>query len=279
MSTSSSAACIARDPSSTAVRSNFERLQIVATAVPCVGFLIISTLHVTMSPRSVGPGLLIVHMILFYCASLLIGGLLSDSGFNSRNPFLITVAISSVLTTILPLLTGNLNSLGVSPLDYNIENIMEFMPLLTLDVIAWLAAAKCIKKCTVPPSRQRLWWTLLTACTSTNIPLMMLTGFRRQPNVWNILGVGALLLLLPLSVGCIIYCNNQPILARNNDREIHKVMFKQLCQVFFSVRFWFIVVLNTLLIVTKWTITMTNPLLGTRNEGQGLLHSSIINSY
>ena len=247
MSTSSS---VAMDPSSTV-----KRLQIVATAVPCVGFLIMSTLHVTMSPRSV------VYTILFYCASLLIGGLLSDSGFNSRNPFLVTFAISSVLTTILPILTG-----------INLD-MMVFMPLLTLDVIAWLAAAKYIKKCIVPPSQQRLWWTFLTACTSTNIPLIM--AFRwPPPNFWNILGLGTLLQLIPLSVGYIIYCNNKPILARNNDQEIHKVMFKQLRQVFFSVRFWFIVVLNTLLIVTKWATLIVMVRSTSKGKG-GLLHSSI----
>ena len=231
MSTSSS---VARDPSSTA-----ERLQIVATAVPCVGFLIISTLHVTMSPRSV------VYTILFYCASLLIGGLLSDSGFNSRNPFLVTFAIGSVLATILPILTG-----------INLD-MMVFMPLLTLDVIVWLAAAKCIKKCIVPPSQQRLWWTLLTACTSANLLLMVLFGM--QP----ILGVGIRLLVL-LYVCCIIY----HALARNNDQKVHKVTFKQLRQVFFSVRLWFIVVLNTLLIVNKWVIPLSmTELLPSTNKG------------
>ena len=244
MSTSS---CVARDPSSTV-----ERQQIVATAVPCVGFLIISTLHVTMSPRSV------VHTILFYCASLLIGGLLSDSGFNSRNPFLVTFAISSVLTTILPILTG-----------VNLD-MMVFVPLLTLDIIAWLAAAKYIKKCIVPPSQQRLWWTLLTACTSTNLLLMMLFGM--QP----VLGVGIQLLVL-LAVGCILY-HDQPPSARNNDQEIHKDTFKQLRQVFFSVRLWFIVVLNTLLIVTKWAIPlimMADLLPIIDKEKDGLLYSSI----
>jgi hypothetical protein len=97
-----SSSSAAGDPSSTAVRPKFERLQVVATAGPFFCFLILNTLHVTMIPR---PVIQYSHMILLYCASLLFGGLLSDSDFNSWNLFLATVVISSVLTAILYILS------------------------------------------------------------------------------------------------------------------------------------------------------------------------------
>ena len=172
------------------------------------------------------------HLILLYCASLLIGGFLSDN-FNSWILFLVTVEISSVLTA---LLNGNR---GVIVLLF-----------FSVDVVAWLAAAKYIKKYTILPSQQRLWWTLLTACSSTNMYLMMIGSLWQT--FWYVITV-ILLMLLP--IGYMYLYNKQ--LDRSNDREFHKVTLKQLRQVFFSIKsykFWLIVVLNTIFMVTKWVM-------------------------
>jgi hypothetical protein len=65
------------------------------------------------------------------------------------------------------------------------------------------------------------------------------------------------------------------------NNKSHKVTLKLLCQVFFSVKssqFWFIVVLNTLLVVIKWVDTLimvTLPSTGAE-ETEGLFCSSII---
>ena len=231
-------AASAGGPSSTAVRPNFECLQIVATAGPCIGFLIINTLHVTMIFVPRGRAAHVVpshegHLILFYCASLLIGGFLLDY-FNSWILFLITVEISSLLTTLLS------DNLGVIVLLF-----------FSFDVVAWLAAAKNIKKYTVPPSQQRLWWTLLTACSSTNMYLMMIGSLWQT--FWYVITV-ILLMLLPIGY---IYLYNKQLVDRSNYREFHKVTLKQLRQVFFSIKsykFWLIIVLNTIFMVTKWVM-------------------------
>jgi hypothetical protein len=123
-------------------------------------------------------------------------------------------------------------------------------------VVSWLAAAKYIKKCTIPPSQQRLWWTLLAACTSINIYLMILDGLWK--NFWYAL---APLLLIPLAAIGYMYLYSQQLVG-NNDQEVHKVTLKELCQVFFSIKsykFWFVVVLNILLVVTKWVIILMLP--------------------
>ena len=246
-------------PSSTAVRSNFERLQwIVATAVPIVGwFLIINTLHATKIFVPGGAAVTHVvpshegHLILFYCASLLIGGFLSDY-FNSWILFLVTAILNGLLTD---LLNGNV---GVIVLLY-----------LSLDVIAWLTAAKCIRKCIIPPSQQRLWWTLLTACSSINFHLMI-ELFGLSQYIFNVITIGLstlqnLLVLLPIGY----FFNEQ--LIRSNDQE---VTLKQLLrQAFFTVKsykFWFIVVLNTLLMVTQWSM-LGVPSTYTSKEKKGIL--------
>ena len=248
----SSHAASAGGPSSTAVRPNFERLQIVATAGPCIGFLIINTLHVTMIfvPPATGVLTHAGHLILLYCASLLIGGFLSDY-FNSWILFIVTVEISSLLTA---LLNGNLGII-----------VLLFF---SFDVVAWLAAAKYIKKCTVPPSQQRLWWTLLTACSSTNIYLMIFGSLWQK--FWYVI-TAILLMLLP--IGYMYLYNKQ--LERSKDQEFNKVTLKQLRQVFFSIKsykFWLIVVLNTILMVTKWVFTLTVlPVPSTSKEKDGII--------
>jgi hypothetical protein len=118
---------------------------------------------------------------------------------------------------------------------------MVFMTYYAFDVIAWLAAAKYITMRIVPPSRQRLWWTLLTACTSINIHNFMIV----QRKIWCV-ELSIPLLLLILLAMC---CSKQ--LTRNDDpQEGHKI--KQLRQVFFVnyYKFWFIVMLNSLLVAT-----------------------------
>ena len=232
-------------PSSTAARPNFERL--LTTAGPSFSFLIIHVLHITMIFG--GPmEFTLSYNILFYSASLLIGGFLSDY-FNSWILFLVTIELSSVLTIVLSALLTSRN-LGV----------MVFFVFLAFDVIAWLAAAKYIKNCTIPPSQQRLWWTLLTACSSINVPLMIVGLW--QVVFWYVIGLGTLLLLILIAVGYMTLYNKQ--LTRNHDdQEVCKVTLKQLHQVFFvkSYKFWSIVVLNTLLLATKWVIiTMILPL-------------------
>jgi hypothetical protein len=203
------------------------------------------------------------HLILFYCASLLIGGFLSDY-FNSWILFLVTVEISSVLTILLS------SNLGVIVLLF-----------LSFDVVAWLAAAKYIKKCTVPPSQQRLWWTLLTACTSINIYLMLLFGLR--DNFWYALELSTALLLVSLAAIGYMYLYSQQLAVNTDDQEIHKVMLKQLRQVFFSVKslkFWFIVVLDTLLVVTKWMVTLiVMPVPGTNQEKEGTIFNYFNNHH
>ena len=62
-------------------------------------------------------------------------------------------------------------------------------------------------------------------------------------------------MLVPI---CTISCNKQ--VNRSNDQEAHKVTLKQLLLgMSFSIKsykFWFIVVLNTLLMVTKWMLPL-----------------------
>ena len=181
------------------------------------------------------------YSILFYSASLLIGGFLSDY-FNSWILFLFTVEISSVLTTILSALLNSGN-----------HGVIVFFMFLAFDVTAWLAAAKYIKNCTISPTQQRLWWTLLTACSSINVPLMIL---ERWQVFWYVIGLGTLLLLILIAVGYVTY--DKQLTRNHNDQEVCKVTLKQLPQVFFvkSYNFWSIVVLNTLLLATKWVITL-----------------------
>ena len=192
------------------------------------------------------------HLILFYCTSLLIGGLLSDY-FNSWILFLVTVEISSVLTTLLS------DNLGVIVLLF-----------LSFDVIAWLAAAKYIKKYTIPPSQQRLWWTLLTACSSVNIHLMTLFGLWQKS--WYVIG---LITTILLAIGYMYLYNKQLIRSTTNDQEIHKVTLNQLRRVFFSIKsykFWLLVVLNTILMVTKWVFTLiVLPVPSTSKEKDGII--------
>lgn len=225
-------------PSSTAARPNFERL--LTTAGPSFGFLIINTLHMTMIFGG-AMELTLSYSILFYSASLLIGGFLSDY-FNSWILFLFTVEISSVLTTILSALLNSGN-----------HGVIVFFMFLAFDVTAWLAAAKYIKNCTISPTQQRLWWTLLTACSSINVPLMIL---ERWQVFWYVIGLGTLLLLILIAVGYVTY--DKQLTRNHNDQEVCKVTLKQLPQVFFvkSYNFWSIVVLNTLLLATKWVITL-----------------------
>jgi hypothetical protein len=128
------------------------------------------------------------------------------------------------------------------------------------DVIAWLAAAKYIKMRIVPPSQQRLWWTLLTACTSINIHLIV------QRKIWSVQPSIIILLLILLAM----YYSQQ--LTRNDDpQEGHKG--KQLRQVFFVnyYKFWDIVMLNTLLVLMKWVVRPTLKMPGPITGKNGLL--------
>ena len=181
-------------------------------------------------------------LILFYCANLLIGGFLSDY-FNPWIIFLVTIEIGYVLIF---LLSGDPKLIALL--------------VLPFDVIAWLAAAKYIKKCTILPSQQRLWWALLTACTSINIHLMIVFGLQKKfPWYGFVASIELSALLLGLLV-LLPICKRNKQVNRSNDQKARKVTLKQLLLgMSFSIKsykFWFIVVLNTLLMVTKWTLPL-----------------------
>ena len=239
--------------SSTAARTNFERLQmVVTTAGSGIGLLIMHTLLGTMSPKE----LTFPYSILFYFGSLLIGGFLSDY-FSSWILFLGAIEIGSVLTTTLFLLyTASTSASG------NIGALV-FFTFALFSITSWLAAAKHIKNSkppSIPPSQQHLWWTLLTACSSVNIPSLINIMWLTQQHFWSVVGLSTpLLLILIVAVGYMtLYTYYNRELTRNGDDQgIYKaVTFEQLLRVSFvkSHEFWFIVILNALLVTTKWTV-------------------------
>lgn len=253
----------------TSARPNFERLQmIMATGGAGVGFLIIHTLHVIMilmDPTDI-PRFTAISYSIMYIASLLIGGFLSDH-FNSWKLFLVTVFTSSVLTTILSQLTSD--NIGV------MRVTVVMIMLVSFDVTSWLAAAKYIKECTTPPSQQRLWWTLFTACSSINFSVMI---FELRPIFWYVIGLSTLLIMILIAVGY-MYVYNNP-LTGNGDQEVCQVTLKQLPHMSLLVKFCnycFFVVLNVLLLVAKWL----NPLMAllsasSKEEGDGMLQINCI---
>ena len=250
-------------PSSTSARPSVERrLQvIVATAVPCVGFLIVHTLHATMlldgrKENTTSSAFLV------YIASLLIGGFLSDY-FNPWILFVDAIEIGSVLTTTLFLLYKASDQTHRDRATGDIGATV-FCTFVIFSVTSWLAAAKLIKKSpTISPSQQRLWWTLLTACSSMNVPLMI--GTVRQI-YWYVVGLSTLLLLILIALGY-MYTYHSKELTRNDNQDIRnkitlKLVLRDLVFFVMSYKLWFIVILNALLLVTKWMVT--DIILGTK---------------
>lgn len=221
------------------------RLQILAAAGMSFCFLTLNTLH-----------LLAINLTLFsfrqlqgspiiffyYGAGLLIGGFLLDY-FNPWILLFVTVGTSGMLTITFPLISGSLDG-------------FLLIVMVSLDGIAWLAAAKLIKKHAVSPTQQQLWWILLAACSSSNIVMMISDSLTVNETIADIgqasfyvIGLIAILLLIAAR-----YKKHQSRITQVSKVEFTHPWYKTLFILAKSCNFWFIFTLNNVLWAAKFIV-------------------------
>ena len=167
-----------------------------------------------------------------------------------------TIGVNGALTTIFPLTSSSLNE-------------CLFLLNLSFDGITWLAAAKLIKQmCAIPLRQQQLWWILFTACSSSNVGLVIESLTLTRGTLWQTspvyscyaVGASTILFLLILLVAATNDSKEQT--SKNNevskDPAVNYQWYRVLLILAISYKFWFIAILNSVLWTTKWVVMLVD---------------------
>ena len=149
-------------------------------------------------------------------------------------------------------------------IDHHIPFDAEWQPqqflliaMISLNGIAWLAAAKIIEMYAASSSQQQSWWVLLAACSSSNTVRIISEALRAEDETiadtgqasFYVIGLVTLIVIAAIS-----YKKHQIKSDEASKVEVCHPWYRVLFILAKSCNFWFIIALNNVLWSAKWVV-------------------------